>query len=279
MISGSTLGVTGPERMASGWGPNVCSYAGQPYVSGYRGGPPVNLAGNWPDFLVGVIMAFSIMSALRCRERTGRGQYIEVSMAEVVSSMMPEAFLEQTLNGRQVERMGNHDPHMAPHNVYPCQGFDQWAAIAVGSDEEWRAFCQATGHPEWMSDPRFETLEGRKLNEAELDRLVSDWTRQRAPQEVTDILQGAGIAAGPVKSIFDLMEDPHLNERGFIVEMDHLEVGRRRVAGLPARFSAMPQLAYSPAPLLGQHNSRIFGELLGIERAHFERLVKEKAIY
>ena len=279
MLSGSTLGVTGPERLATGWGPNAYSYAGLPHITGYRGGPPVNLGGNWPDYLVGTMMAFNILAALRHRRRTGRGQYLEVSMAELVASMIPEAFLEQVMNGRQVERTGNHDAHMSPHNVYPCQGYDQWAAIAVRNDAEWRALCKAAGRREWSSDPRFETLEGRKRNEAELDRLVEEWTRLHGPREVMETLQAAGIAAGPVMSVFDLMEDPHFRERGFAVEMDHPEVGKRTVAGLPARFGVMPRLAYTPAPLLGQHNEFVFGQLLALGGDVLQRHIEDQVVY
>ena len=278
MLSGSTLGVTGPERQATGFGPNVSSYAGLPFVSGYPGGPPVNMGGNWPDYLVSVIMVFSILSALRYRQKTGRGQYIEVSMAEVIASAIPEAFLEYAMNGREMERIGNHDPHMAPHNVYPCQGHDQWVAVAVGADQ-WRTACEAMRHPEWVEDPRFDTLDRRKQNEEELDRMVSEWTEQRTAQDITRVLQRAGIAAGPVMSIFDLMDDPHLKARGFVIEMDHPEVGRRTVAGLPAKFSNIPELAYAPAPLLGQHNELIFGELLALGRERVQRLVADRVLY
>jgi crotonobetainyl-CoA:carnitine CoA-transferase CaiB-like acyl-CoA transferase len=139
MVSGSTMGVTGPDRNSLGFGPNVCSYAGQPFITGYEGGLPQNMGGNWPDYLVGTIMAFSIMSALWHRNKTGQGQYIEVAMAETIASMMPEAFLEYTMNGNLVDRIGNHDPEMSPHNVYGTKGDDLWVAIAVRNDEEWRS--------------------------------------------------------------------------------------------------------------------------------------------
>lgn len=279
MLSGSTLGVTGPEREASGFGPNVCSYAGQPYVSGYSGGPPVNLGGNWPDYLVGTMMAFSVLSTLRHRKLTGEGQYIELSMAEVVSSLIPEAFLEYTMNGRIAERIGNHDQHMAPHNVYPCKDFDRWVAIAVRDDATWKAMCDAMGRTELAGDPRFDTLENRKRNEPELDRVVESWTRKHTSQEVTRVLQGAGVAAGPVQNVFDLIDDPHFNERDSIVNIDHPEVGTRRMLALPAKFSAMPKLAYSHSPLLGEHNAQVLGELLGNKPDRLKQLTDAEAIY
>ena len=200
-------------------------------------------------------------------------------MAEVMSSAIPEAFLEYTMGGRDVQRMGNHHPRWSPHNVYRCAGDDQWAAIAVTDEAEWQAMCRAIGHPEWADDPRFDSAERRKSNEGELDRLITEWTCQREPREVMRLLQKAGVAAGPVMSVVDLMHDPHLEERGFVVDMDHAEVGRRRVAGLPARFGAMPELAYSPAPMLGQHNSLVMTEILGVSEDELARLIERKAVY
>ncbi|MCH7625894.1 MAG: CoA transferase [Chloroflexi bacterium] len=279
MLSGSTLGVTGPERNASGWGPNVCSFAGLPSISGYPGGPPVNMGGNWPDYLVGTMMVFSLLSALRHRDRTGVGQYIEASMAEVVAGAIPEAYLDYSMNGRLKERDGNHDPNMAPHGVYPCSGVDQWVAIAVRDDADWRAMRRAMGNPHWASNKSYDSFPGRKGDETEIDRMLSEWTAKMGPREVMETLQAEGVPCGPVMGIMELMNDPHLKERGFVIELDHDEVGVRNVAGLPAHFSAMPEIAYSPSPLLGQHNEMIVGEILGMPLDQVRELVEGKVIY
>ena len=105
------------------------------------------------------------------------------------------------------------------------------------------------------------------------------WTVTLSPRDAMHLLQGVGVAAGPVMSTFDLLEDPHFTERGFVVELDHPEVGLRAVAGLPARFSAMPDVAYFHAPLLGQHNDYVFGELLGLDADQMRQLADEKVIY
>ena len=152
-------------------------------------------------------------------------------MAEVVSSMIPEAFLDYTMNGRVPPRIGNHDPHMSPHNVYRCAGDDQWVAIAVQSDDEWARLCEVMGRPELATDPKFGTLEARKQNESALDELIGDWTCRQSPEEVTQVLQRERIAAGPVMDVMALMVDPHFRERGNIIEMDHTEVGPTRGCG------------------------------------------------
>ena len=279
MLSGSSMGTFGPDREATGFGPNVCSYAGQPSVTGYEGGRPQNLGGNWPDYLVGTMMVHSVLSALWHRDKTGEGQRIEAAMAEVVSGMLPEAFLDYTMNGRVAERIGNRDPNMAPHNVYRCEGDDQWVAIAVQSDEEWATLCRIMGSPELSSDIRFSSLDARKENEDELDRIVGNWAINRPPMEVAELLQSEGVAAGPIMDAVALLGDPHFRERGIIIEMDHTEVGTREVAGLPIRFSDIERPAYYSAPLVGEHNDAVVGRLLGYDEAELERLKESKAIY
>ncbi len=279
MISGSSMGTYGPDSRATGFGPNVCSYAGQPSITGYEGGQPQNLGGNWPDYLVGTMMVHSVLAALWHRRKTGEGQRIEIGMAEAVSGMMPEAFLDWTMNGRVAERIGNRDPLMAPHGVYACAGDDQWAAIAVRSDEEWARMRGVIGREDLAADARFATLDARKRNEDALDAIVEQWTRQRTPSEVAELLQAASIPAGAVLDVFGLMADAHFRARGNIVEMEHPEVGAREIAGLPIRFGDIPTPARYPAPLLGEHNREVFGDLLGLPAAEIAALEDSRAIY
>ena len=303
MLTGSTLGTTGPEREATGWGPNVCAYAGLPFITGYPDGPPADLGGIWPDYMIGTLMAFAVLSAVHHHRHTGEGQHVEVAMGEVVTAMIPEAVLDYTMNGRQRPRMGNRDDRMAPHGVYPCRPSaqqaadsrqqaeqighgdgaglpcDAWVAIAVATDAEWQALCRAIGSPEWAGDPRFADVRGRLEHHDELDGLLGDWTRGHTAYEVMHILQAAGVAAGPVLAVPDLMGDPHLQARGFLVEIDHPEVGRRPVAGLPARFSAMPALAYTPAPCLGEHTGQVLCGLLHLSADDVQRLQGAKVVY
>jgi crotonobetainyl-CoA:carnitine CoA-transferase CaiB-like acyl-CoA transferase len=168
---------------------------------------------------------------------------------------------------------------MAPHDVYPCAGNDRWLAIAVTNDDEWIALAHAIGRPDLAGDPRFAGAAGRLDREDELDAIVSTWTRTRDPAAAMHELQAAGVPAGVVMSTEDQAADPHFAARGFAVEIDHPEVGRRSVAGIPAKFSRMPELAYSPAPCLGEHNAEIFGGLLGLSAAEIEQLVSQEVIF
>ena len=239
----------------------------------------MNMGGNWPDYLVGTMMVFSILAALHHRGKTGEGQYIEFSMAECVSSLLPEAFMDWSMNGVQHQRIGNRHPKHAPHNVFPCSGFDQWAAISVTVEDEWRSLCRVSGHEEWISNPLFLTEKGRKSNEDELDKLISQWTRTKSAVELMKSLQEAGVSAGPVMNVFDLVSDPHVMERGFLVDIDHDEVGPRLVAGLPLKMSGIDKFDYAPAPLFGQHNELIAKDLLGYRQEIYDSLVSREVIY
>ena len=278
MLSGSPLGQTGPQRRATGWGPNTQAFAGLPYLTGYVDGPPVGLGGFYPDFMVGVSMVFSLLAALRHRARTGEGQHIDLAMAETVASMIPDALLDYTMNGREPTRSGNRHLGMAPHGVYPCKGEDKWVAIAVANDAEWQTLRRVLGDPEWTRGPELDDTFGRLRDQEQIDAGLAEWTRERSHYNVMHELQAEGIAAAPCLDARELAEDPQLRARGLLVQIDHPEVGTRAVAGLPGRYSDM-EYAYAPAPLLGQHNREVLCGLLGIPAEELEVLTEQQVVF
>ena len=275
MLSGSPLGQDGPDKDATGFGPNTQAYAGLPYITGYEGGMPTGLGRDYPDFMIGVHMAFSVLAALHHRNRSGEGQWIEVAMAETVTSTIPEAVLDYTMNGRETPRRGNRHPHFAPRGVYRSAGDDKWVAISVGSDGEWQAFGEALGSPGWTADPRFATHEGRLAHHDELDERISAWARERSHYEATEQLQQHGIPAAPVLDVFETLEDPQLAALGAFGETVHPEVGKRVLAGLPGRFSAIPEIDYGRSPLLGEHTEEVLGGLLGLSAEELAELTEQ----
>lgn len=279
MLSGSPLGQYGPDSHSVGWGPLTQASAGICHLTGYPDGPPVSLGGSWPDYMVGVVMAYAVLAALYCRRRTGKGQHIDLAMAEVVTAMLPEAVMDYVMNNRDRGRRGNRDEVMVPHNVYRCRGEDRWVAIAVETEEEWRNLCQAVGHAEWLADERFRERSRRKAHEAELDVLLTVWTRERSHTEVMHLLQSVGVAATPVYDTESLIADPQFQHRGFLASPGHPVTGDHPVAGIPGKYSAIDTLRYTPAPCLGQDNEYVFGDLLGLSAAEITRLQEEKVIY
>ena len=163
---------------------------------------------------------------------------------------------------------------MVPHECYRAAGDDNWVSIAVGTEEEWRALCHVMGNPTLADDPRFNTNVLRKQNEDALDDIVTAWTKQRDRWEITRMLQAAGVAAFPAMSNKDLAEDAHLLERGFLVEPEHPEIGRRKHAGIPWKMSETPCAVRSAAPTRGADTEEVLRSLLGYTTDKIEQLRK-----
>jgi crotonobetainyl-CoA:carnitine CoA-transferase CaiB-like acyl-CoA transferase len=280
MISVSLLGKTGTEPAGwVGWGPMASCFVGMFDAQGYPGGPPRQTGGTWPDYAIASAVVFHALAALRHRNRTGQGQWIDASMGETVIGQMNEWFMDYFMNGRDRRQWGNRDEKMAPHNTYRCAGDDKWIAIAVADDSEWQALGRVAGNPAWARDPRFATREGRLRHRDEIDSHLAKWTRGHDSLELAATLQKAGVPAGPVLDSVELHEDRHLWEWGYWFRMNHHEVGERILPGMPVKMSAVAQMNYSTPPDVGQHNREIFSGLLGLSDEEIDRLIEEKVIY
>ncbi len=278
MLSSSARGNTGPEREYIGYAPLFSAISGFAHISGYEGDEPIRLSGEI-DILSAISSAFAILAALVHQQRTGEGQYIDLSSTEATSVFMGEVFMDYCMNGRIQTRHGNKDQFMAPHNVYKCKGDDKWISIAVATDDEFKSLCEAAGHSEWAADGRFADCLSRWNNQAELDKLIGNWTVNLLHTDVMKSLQAVGVAAAPCYNSEDLWNDPHLKAREFWAEVDHLVLGKMTAIAPVWKFSETPLEVRNPAPLFGQHNDYVFGELLGLDSAEIARLVAEKVIY
>ena len=272
MLSLSTMGQTGPWRDYAGFGQTIQAFSGITYLTSFPGKPPLGLGTSYADHIAGLVATLALLSALEYRQRTGEGQYIDVSGVEAMSSLLGDAIVDYTLNGRQVEPMSNSSTRAAPHGVYCCQGDDRWCAIAVFSDKEWQGFKRALGNPQWCEDEKFVTLSGRLENSNELDRLVETWTREHTAEEVMAKLQEQGVAAGTVKDASDLASDPQLNGRGFFVELEHPELGKTMSDATPIRLSETPAKYNRAAPVRGQDNDYVYCRLLGMSQNELAEL-------
>jgi benzylsuccinate CoA-transferase BbsF subunit len=276
MLSSSARGATGPESHYAGYATVHHAVGGASQITGYPDGPPSTTFGD-VDLVNATASAFAVIAALHHRDATGEGQLIDFSQCEGVSSLIGEVLLDYEMNGRSQGRQGNADELMAPHNVYPAWGVDRWVAIAVETDEEFAALACVIGRPELAADPRFVDAASRKRNEAELDEIVSAWTRVRDRDFIANMLTREGIAAAPSRDADDLVHDPHLHARGAFVEVDHPEVGARRFAGAPWIMSD-PGVETRRAPLLGEHNDYVFRRLLGLSEEEIAGLQRDSVI-
>jgi benzylsuccinate CoA-transferase BbsF subunit len=279
MISMAGYGQTGPESHYISYGPAQVPLSGMSSLTGYAGEQPMHVGMSYGDPNAGLHAAFAVLSALYHRERTGKGQYIDMSQWESTMNVMGEGIMDFTMNGTQPPRNGNRIPEMAPHGVFRCEGDDRWVSIACANDEEWMTLCEAIGNPGLADDSRFRTLADRKANEDALERAIEEWTSTRDPFEITKQLQAKGIAAFPPLMNRELAEDPHLNARNFFVEKEHAEIGIKKHPGIPWRMSATPCEVQRAAPTLGQDTEYVYTEVLGMSPEEIADLRQKQVIF
>ena len=265
-------GATGPESGYVSFGGTLEQLAGITYITGYDNEMPGVMTVQLPDPVGGAMATGLILAALRQRRRTGEGAHIDFSQRENVVALLGAQVLDYGMNGRIAERMGNRDPHMAPHGCYRCTGEDEWVTVAVSDDAEWASLCRAIGREELESDERFATVPARHAHQDELDEIITAWTATRSKHEAMNELQRAGVTAGAVYTAEDLYADPHLEARGYWEEIDEPDAGRHRFPGRAGRLSKTPLGTRLPSPTLGQHNEYVLREILGMTAAEVEAL-------
>ena len=275
MISLSHQGQTGPHQGIPGYGPQLQGVAGLAHLTGYPDHPPSLIGMSYPDFIAPPFGVTAIVAALDYKRRTGKGQYIDASEYEDTLMYLQPVLLDYQVNKRTWTRDGNKVPSAAPHSAFRCKGDDQWCVIAVTTDGQWQAFCDALGEPDWTKFAKFATLRGRKQNEDELNKLVNRWTGDFTPREVMDKLQAAGVPAGAVQNSGEVVQDPQHNARGYFQILDHPEIGPHEYARSNFVLSETPGELKRPAPLLGEHTEYVCRELLNMPSEEFDQLLVE----
>jgi crotonobetainyl-CoA:carnitine CoA-transferase CaiB-like acyl-CoA transferase len=274
------FGSSGPNSGYLSLGQTLTAFSGLMHLWGYPDSPDsqhCKLA--YPDWVGASCAALSILAALHHRDRTGEGQYIELAQVESTAAMIGVAYMDYFANGRVAEPIGNKHSTFCPHDVYPCRGDDAWVAIAVTTDEEWRSLVTLLGSPDWAADERLASARGRKACEDEIDRRLGEWTRKYTPHQAMRRLQRAGVAAGAVQDGEDLWLDPHLRARGFTFVLDQPFVGPIAQPGMTMRFRTTQVGGPKPAPVMGEANDYVFGELLGLSAAEISSLQEEGVIH
>ncbi|RVU03222.1 CoA transferase [Novosphingobium umbonatum] len=277
MLSLSGFGATGKLRRYAAYNPCFTSVGGTSHLTGYAEKKPNTMTNSGGDARAGTAAVFAAMVALKFRQETGKGQYIDSSSSEVINSMIGDQMMDYAMNGRSPHRHGNSHPTMAPHNVYRCSGEDEWLSIAVGNEQEWQGLVAALGHPAWAAD--FRTAPIRKAREAELDALIAAWCVDKSYVEAMHLLQAQGVAATPCFKAGDLFNDPHVLARGQVQEVDHPVLGCRKTITSPYRLSQTPTAIRGTAPILGQDTDEVFTSLLGMDGQELERLKAAKVVY
>ena len=262
LASISGYGQTGPLKNYMGYGPAMPPLTGLSAATGYIDGGPEEFGLSMPDPTAGLTAALAVVQALDNRHRTGEGDHLDISMWEATAALSIEAWMGYAFNGTQPERSGNRDPQMSPHGVFRCAGDDDWISIACATNADWQALASRI-NPALVTDQRFSTALLRKHNETVLEALVADWCSTRDRWAITQELQSHGIAAMPTMTTADIVNDPHLNQRGFIERLAHPEVGERAHAGIPWRLRNRPNGITRPAPCLGADSKELLESVLG----------------
>ena len=279
MASISSNGQTGPLRDLRAYAPSIGALSGLDSTMGYEGERPLGLKHAYADIVGALHSVFAIVSALHQKERTGQGQYIDVSMLRATVATMGAGLMEYEMTGRVMGPKGNYDPAMAPYGNYPCQGDDAWVSIAVRTEDEWQGLKTGMDNPAWCEEERFSSRYSRLENRRDLDDYLSAWTRERTPGYITELLQANGVAAIPVMGAEDRLFNPHFKERGLYSDIEHPSLGAEPVYNIMWNLERTPPSIHRHAPLLGEHNQKIFGGLLGMAEEEITRLEEDQVLW
>ena len=272
LVSMPAFGSTGPLRDRVSYGPGIDALSGLAHLTGYPDRAPMQPANYYCDYNAGALAAFATMAAIRHRDRTGEGQHVELAMLDGELQVVGEVLLDYTMNARVRRRTGNAHPSMSPHGVYECAGDDRWIAIACENDAQWRQLCAAIGRDELASDDRFADVVSRVQNRAQLDQIITAWTRTRDVHAATLELQAAGVPAGAAQLVSELLEDQQLRSRDYVTIVSHPEAGETAYARPAFTLSKSDTHTERHAPLYGQDIDYVLRELLGFSEVEVRAL-------
>ena len=266
------FGQTGPYAPRAGYDMLAQGLGGIMSVTGEPDGPPLKVGVGIADIMCGMYATTAILAALRHRDRTGEGQYIDLSLLDTQVAWLANVGLNYLTSGDVPQRVGNEHPNIVPYNVMPAA--DGHVILAVGNDAQFAKFCDFAGEPGLASDPRFVTNELRVRNRRTLYGLLDDVIRRKTQDEWVSGLAKLGVPCSPVNTVDQVFADPQVRARGMQIAMPHplARGGNIDLIGNPIKFSATP-IAYRQAPpYLGQHTDEVLDELLDLSASEIAEL-------
>jgi crotonobetainyl-CoA:carnitine CoA-transferase CaiB-like acyl-CoA transferase len=278
MVRISGYGQTGPYRDRPGFGRIANAFGGLSFLAGYPDRPPVTPgSATIPDYMAGFYGAMGVMLALRARERTGRGQMIDIGLYEPVFRILDEIAPAYGYKGFVRQRMGPGTVNVVPHSHYPTRD-GRWIAIACTNDKIYQRLAVAMGEPHMAEPGNWGTLANRERDRAKVDEHVGEWTARHDRAELLRICEEAQVPCGPIYSIDEIFEDPQYQARGNILKMKDERVGELPIPNLVPRLSDTPGQVKWLGPRLGEHNEEVLQGLLGIPADEIRRLAAEGTI-
>ena len=256
--SGSGFGQYGPITHRPCYDIVAQAMGGMLNLTGFKENDPVKVGPSVADHVAGIYLMVGVGMALYHREKTGEGQHIDVSMFDVILSLLENAIVNYTMGGFIPERNGNVDPSIAPFDVYACK--DGFVALGVGNDKLSNKFANIIGHQELLEDERYKDNVSRCDNYIpDLQNLIREWCADYTKSEIEDIMDEAGIPCGPVLNVKEAIEHPHIQARDMMVHCEHPTVGDMYFQGCVIKLSETPGEVETAPPLVGQHNREVFG--------------------
>ena len=278
MVSMPAFGLGNAWSDTRAYGGTLEQASGLPLYTGHANFPPAMTSYAYGDPIGGLNAGAATLLALHVQRETGQGRHVNLSQVEAMITMTAPFLIEQSVSGAVPTRQGNRHPMFAPRGCYRSAGDDTWIALTITSDAEWQALCHVLTRTDLAADPRLHTAAGRQAHVQELDAAISVWAKAQDADNAMSQLQAAGIAAGVVRPMSDVLRDPHLHERGFWQSVDRDFVGQYLSSTTPYRQGDAPMPIRSAAPTLGQHTAVVLGELLALDAASVATLEKEGVI-
>jgi crotonobetainyl-CoA:carnitine CoA-transferase CaiB-like acyl-CoA transferase len=271
----SGFGQTGPRRKEAGYDAVMQAEGGLMSITGSVEGPAYRLGVAISDIAAGMFATQGIAFALFARERTGRGQNVDIAMLDTTAALLTYQAGIYFATGTTPPRMGNRHPTIVPYET--LEASDGEFVVAVGNDDQFRRFCQVLGTPQLGTDEKFATNRGRVANYAELRPILSERLSTKTRGEWVTLLKGAGVPCGSVRAVAETLEDPQLAARDMIKQLEHAAAGAITVLGVPIKLSDTPGAVRTPPPTLGQHTDPILRQL-GLSDQEILRLRNERTV-
>ena len=269
--TGTGFGISGPDRDNLAMDFTIQAASGIMSVTGDPDGPPMKAGPTLVDFMGGIHLYAAVVTALLQRTTTGEGQLVEVAMQETVYPTLASSYDYHVRTGKVPPRAGNRQSGLssAPYNAF--QTNDGWVAVHVVTEGHWQNLLRAMGRADLLDDPRFNTNAARTTNMEATEALVTAWTISLGKQEVVAAAKRYKIPVAAVRNAVEVMNDPHMHERGMLQRIDHPSLGSIIVPNSPLRLHGSDRVEPIPSPSLGQHNRDVYGGWLGLDVEELKR--------
>ena len=274
------FGQTGPYAPRAGYDFLIQGQGGLMSVTGRRdeeeGAGPLKVGVALTDILTGLHASTAILAALAHRDISGVGQQIDLSLLDVQIACLANQAMNYLYTGVSPGRMGNAHPNIVPYQDFPTADGD--IILAIGNDGQFTKFCATAGHPEWSSDPRYATSAARVINRATLIPAMRKVTLTRTTAEWIKSFESVGVPCGPINTVAQVFEDPHVKARGARITVPHPVAGDIPLVANPIRLSGTPVEYRLAPPMLGEHTNEVLRAVLGLDDARIEDLHNRKIV-